>query len=403
MLIKSLPLILLASINTINVNSVNYGDFINPKEAEITSKIIYVDLSHNDKFLDSANTCIRFGDKNNPTQVNLIEVSDDIYKVETSIPLEVFKNETLGFEVYSFDLEYKSIWINGNNKLKEANYNYICLSEYIEDEDALIEGYGIYGDKVTHPEEATYETQRIWINDDIINSYKEITLAVGYSYQNKWNILLNKYSLLIPTTQRTYFYFDIPYEVNSIHFYRISNEDGHDYLIYQDYDVNGLTYGVCYYSGTSYEDFDSIKTTIVFDATADILKSVVEAYLTLGKDDSNGSTKSTITNIKTTWWDNKAASTDALKATKLLDYTGYAANNNSYVGLKKSVPYSVYEKWSGLTQNAGIASSNFNLFSKLTGSSLFPYAIIGGVSLVVVILVLILMIQNRKRHFLPFI
>ena len=76
-----------------------------------------------------------------------------------------------------------------------------------------------------------------------------------------------------------------------------------------------------------------------------MLAFVVEAYLTYGKSPSNGDVTYVIQSLYKTWFNNKSANKDEMKARKIYDYTGYAKNGNSYEGLTKDGLFSVNEKW----------------------------------------------------------
>ena len=168
----------------------------------------------------------------------------------------------------------------------------------------------------------------------------------------------------------------------------------HNYLIYQDTFISKLDYGVCYYVGiSSLEDFNNISTATVFSADANMLGLVVEAYLTYGKDDSNGSTKDTVTNLNNTWFVNKSATDAELKKQMIMDYNGYANNGNSYKGLKKEASYSVHEKWNTMKSHAGLRTG-FNFFKDLEA---LPIIIIAATSVSVIALAIVLMIIRDKR------
>ena len=64
---------------------------------------------------------------------------------------------------------------------------------------------------------------------------------------------------------------------------------------------------------TSLEDYSNINIGIVERADAVFLALVVEAYLTYGKSDSNGTTTSIVKSIFRTFFDKKSATKDELK------------------------------------------------------------------------------------------
>ena len=159
--------------------------------------------------------------------------------------------------------------------------------------------------------------------------------------------------------------------------------------------IESLKYGVCY----SYIN-DKYDTSIVYGADATLLSLVVEAYLTYGKSDSNGATKSTISNLNETWFKNKSATNDDLNNTKILDYSGYSKNNNSYEGLTKDTQYSVNEKWNTMLSGSG-ANQKEGLFKRLkdwlTNSSSVGYVLIGSVAVLTIAGVTIYLIIRKKK------
>ena len=133
------------------------------RETPVTSKTVYVDLSLNSKFLESAaNPYFHYGE----TNVSLVLDSNDIYHSEFQLPVEVF---TTGFELCSFSGLYKTDLIT-DSLLKEDRYNYICLATYVDGSNASIEGYGFYGEKVSNPD-PTYKTHRVWLNNNNSDFY----------------------------------------------------------------------------------------------------------------------------------------------------------------------------------------------------------------------------------------
>ena len=375
----------------------------------VENKTLYIDLSLNDKFLENAaNPYIKYNNGSDVTVSLLTNNKIHIYYTEKNIPIEVFNNEEYGFEIGAFNGEYKTSWISGgDNVLKENNYNYICLDHYVQDENAKIKGYGYFGNKDVNPG-ATYLTQRVWLNND--NTFLDNDIdnwgyenAVGYfDDKDNYHILVMS-SIINLHDNRTYYYADIPEYVSSIKFMRISKTDnGHNYLIYQNVDINYLSYGVCYFAGvTSYEDYLNITPSSVDGATAAMLHLVVEAYLTYGKSSSNGCSSLTVKNLFNTWFKNKSATKDELKNEKIPDYTGYSSNGNSYEGLTKNSYFSVNEKWNTMCSQAGIDPNTGNIrtftlswFDKDTTKMLL---IIGGVAVIVCGGAVALMIIRRKK------
>jgi hypothetical protein len=346
---------------------------------ETKNKTIYVDVSLNKKFKeDSSKPYIHY---NNGTDiyVYLLFSNSDIYYTKEKLPVDIFNNNEYGFEICSFEGAYVTEWIEGGNDspLIGENYNYICLDKYIEGDDSVIKGYGYYGDKTKNPD-ATYKTQRVWLENN--NNYfyqnddwgKHCVNAIGYSYDNKWNIILMP---SIDNGTDKLYYADIPFELSSIHFMRISQSDNHNYLIYQDVNIEQLTYGVCYRVGTnSYDDYKNIGTTAVLGAGAVLLGEVVSSYLTYGQAQSNGCVTSTVRSLFDTWFKNKSATEKELKEAKIKDYTGYNKKTGSYEGFEKNGVFSVNEKWNAMCGQAGIdpktGKARGSSWSWLNGSGL---------------------------------
>lgn len=221
------------------------------------------------------------------------------------------------------------------------------------------DGDFIYGEKIDNPG-ATYRTQRVWLNNENQYFYENdewgvpCKNAIRYSKDNIYYVIEME-SLINTSDAKTYYYADVPYQTTTVSFLRISGSTEHVYKIYNEANINRLTYGICYYAGTSsLEDYSNMRIAPVMNADANMLARVVESYLTYGKDDSNGTTKSTVKALYSTWFSNKKASKDELKNIKILDYTGYAANGNSYEGLEKNAYFSVNEKWNTMCSQVGI-------------------------------------------------
>ena len=375
----------------------------NPKED------VFVDLSLNERFMDdNANPYIHYLVDNEEVNVNLILQNDYVYKVESLIPKEVFSDENNGFEICSgLADEYKSIWISGNNLLKEDNYNYICVDTYVEGSDALVKGYGYYYGRKQNPG-ATYLTQRIWLKNDNTYFYEVDDWGsapinvVQYNVSGVYETLeMVKFSNAYDSS--TYYYADIPYDISSFSFLRMSNSNNHKYLIYQEMKINQITYGSCYYVPTSsYEDFYNISTDYVYGADAITLSLVVEAYLTYGKADSNGCNEFTVRNLFLTWFKNKSATKDDLKNVKYADYNGYNQQTGSYEGYSKTAYYSVNEKWNTMCSQAGINPDT----GEVRGMSLSWFdsdtfkllAVVGGTTLVIIGAVVVLIVIKKRKE-----
>lgn len=373
---------------------------------ETKDKTIYVDISLNNKFReDNSKPYIHY---NNGTDiyVDLLFSNNDIYYTKEKLPVDIFSNNEYGFEICSFEGTYVTEWIEGgnDNPLIGDNYNYICLDIYVEGDDGGIKGYGYYGDKTKNPE-ATYKTQRIWLENN--NSYfyesddwgKPCVNAIGYSFDNKWNIILMP---SIDNGTDKLYYADIPFELSSIHFMRISQSDNHNFLIYQDVNIEQLTYGICYRAGTnSYDDYKNIGITTVLGAGAVLLGEVVSSYLTYGQAQSNGCVTSTVRNLFDTWFKNKGATDKELKETKIKDYTGYAKNGNSYEGLEKNQDFSVNEKWIAMCNQANIDYKTGRIkgssWSWLDGYGL-PILVLASILVGGGVIALVVVLIKRKKE-----
>ena len=127
----------------------------------------------------------------------------------------------------------------------------------------------------------------------------------------------------------------------------------------------------------------------------------MESYLTFGKSPSNGCIETTIVNVFNTWFKNKSASKDDLKNAKILDYTGYAANGNSYEGLTKNATFSVNEKWNTMCSQASI-DPNTGLhrsvdLSWFKTNEFKGVLVIGGTALLVTGVLVVLLMMRKKR------
>lgn len=245
-------------------------------------------------------------------------------------------------------------------------------------------------DEITPNPGATYKTQRIWLSHHVEAPYENYT----YYQYNDLDYIIKMESIINVYDSSTYYYVDVPYQVTSIHFIEMSN----DYTVNRDITIDSLTYGTCY----TYDSNSGVTTTNIMGADATLLSLVVESYLTYGKDNSNGCTESTIKNLFNTWFRNKSASAEDLKSTKILDYTGYAANGNSYEGLEKNAYFSVNEKWNTMCSQVGIDPNtgesrgiDWSWFQSRTFKMIL---IIGGTSLVVVGGVVVLLIVRKRRR-----
>ena len=341
-------------------------------------KPLYIDLSKNSKFLeDGASPYIHY--ENN--DVNLELVSNDIYKTPDNIYVHG------NYEICAFGGAYKTVSIT------EEKYNYVYVNEYIEGEDASIKGYGYYLDKTPNPG-ATYRTQRVWLSCDVIEEDRNNVIMYSSSdtyVQIEMTQLINSYD------GKSYYYADIPFDISSISFLHVSNEENHNYLIHKEVKVNRLSYGTCYLLSE-----DGYANITVRNANATMLAYVSEAFLTYGKSDSNGTTLSTVKSLFSIWFNNKSASKDDLKNIKIWDYTGYAANGNSYEGLEKNQQFSVNEKWNtmcsqvGIDPNTGLERNNFLEWIK--EHKLIVIAIVGLTVIIVPGIVIIIVMKKKKER-----
>ena len=355
-----------------------------------SDKTIYVDISINESLKDN-DPYLHYVDGDNEKNINLILDDDYIYHTESNISFS-----GSGYYEICCSADFVTDHID-NTVLSKDNYNYVCVGQ-----NTNIQGYGYYGDRLVNPG-ATYKTQRVWLyntNTDFTTNDDwggKRAITIGYYYDGKWNVIempkvVNTYD------EKVYYYADIPASVTSVSFMLSSNSDGHKYLNYKDYVVKQLSYGVCYAIG----DGIDISTISVEGADATLLSMVVESYLTLNKDISNGAYSATVKNLFTTWFEHKSATVNDLKNQKILDYIGYASNGNSYEGLEKTTFFSVNEKWNTMCNQAGIdpktgmaRAINFSWFEGNTGCFII---FVGGTALVVSLITIAAIIIKKKKN-----
>lgn len=361
------------------------------RESPVTSKTVYVDLSLNSKFLENgANPYFRYDE----TNVSLVLDNSDIYHSESQLPIDVF---TTGFELCSFSGTYKTDLIT-DSFLKEDRYNYICLASYVDGSNASIEGYGFYGEKVENPG-ATYKTHRVWLNNNNSDFYNndswdsKCNNAVMYYSLDKWNLIVSP-SITNTKDGMNYYYVDLPVDVKSFYFVKLSSKEKHNYLVYNSFYIEQASYGVCYFNNTA--DLSNITTQFVMSADATMLAFVVEAYLTYGTNPSNGAVKTTIQSVFSYWFKNKAATDSELKNTKILDYTGYTKNGNSYEGLEKNAQFSVNEKWNTICSQVGIDPKTGNDRASFNMNTTLIVVVVSVAVGAVVIFGIILFIKKRR-------
>ncbi len=340
--------------------------FPTTKEEKIESKTIYFDFSLNEQFRSLGINSIFHYNNGQDINIEMINVGNDIFSVSKPIPIEVFENPDYGFELFLSghdEPEYKTIWMSGGNNLSKQNYNYISILGNNDKQNASLGGFGFFGTKYEQ-KGSTYQTQRIWLsnNNELFyssdNWNSPCQNAIGFFFNGQWQMtemvrFENTHSLF------NLYYADIPYEVISISFLRLSSCADHNFTIYQESPIDSLTYGICYEVGTtSLDDSFSVVNKTINGATANLLSYVLEAYLTFGAAKSNCSVQSTVYNIFNTWIAQKQATEEEMINTKILDYSNYAKNGNSYIGLSKDSYYSLKEKWNGMCKNAKLNPSN---------------------------------------------
>lgn len=331
-------------------------------------------------------------------------IYDCIYKTDSKLPPEVLAYAEAHITVHAYlgEDELFALELLHHPFGTQAQYDYVCI-----DRDGGL-SYGHYGEVQENPG-ATYETQRVFLVNDNPYFYDEdewgnpCVNAVGYYAEDSYRVTAMTF---IPSSKngRKYYYADIPYQVGAAQFLRLPGTVGHQYAFYQTADVYSLASGVCYFAGvTSAEEYSKVSVGGVLEADAAMLGTVVESYLTYGKDDSNGCTKLTVSNLFSTWFENKSATNEDLKTAKILDYTGYSANGNSYEGLTKNAQFSVNEKWNTMCSQAGIDPKTGKergwFFSFLDISN--PILLIGvviGLSLVISLIVMFVLLARKKRR-----
>lgn len=369
-------------------------------------KDLYVDLSlRASTLVEGSDYCLTYIAGEIQYPIALSPLADGIYKTEEKLEPTVLALSNAHFTVRAY-LDETELFAAElvDHPFYSAQYDYVCL-----DAEGGVEGYGHYGGPKENPG-ATYETQRIFLYNGNQYFYGEdawgtpCVNAVGYFDQDKSFVAVKMAAIANAQTELTYHYADIPYDVSSVYFLRLSASEGHSYLHYLATPIEALTYGVCYFAGTSeYRAFKTIVTSAVHGASAGLLGAVVESYLTYGKADSNGATTSTVSNIFSTWFENKSATNEDLKATKIADYTGYSGNGNSYEGLTKNGWFSVNEKWNTMCSQAGIdpktgkARSNFLSFFDIS-NPIFLVILIVGSGLLISVLVMLYLLKRRKAR-----
>ncbi len=326
-------------------------------------KTLYVDLSlsfEQDNLTEGY--AFQYEDPNKEVvKVPLAYIDNGIFQTSEEIPL--FNGSSPNrFGIYQEDNGTLVIdsWFSDWSPLLKDNYNYVCLDLDSSSEEAV--GFGYYGNKIKDNLDATAATQRVWLRNEN-QAFYDLD-PWGFSYQNVVYYEYGEddygYTIMAKTTttfdNRNYYYVDIPKEVRNISFLRMPSNESHNFIIDSEAPIVMATYGLCYEANPMIDmDWNEINTVNVSDADAYLLGKVVEAYLTYGKEASNGADSTTISNLFNTWFKNKSASSEDLKNVKILDYGGDAYINGEYnPSVPKSGTYSVNEKWNAICSKAGI-------------------------------------------------
>ena len=308
--------------------------------AEAT-KTIYVDLSECiETNYDELSVTLQLVEEGG-WEISLSHLDGGIFASSAPVEIAAFPKtpETYQFTWAVNEAEY-IVTFEGVMPLYEETNNYVCLSEYREENPKPIKGFGYYGTRKKNPG-ATCLTQRVWLYDTDIEYAGDY--AVGYIKEGALQLvdmetMVNSYGRLV------YRFADIPYELTEAYFIKLSGFCA-DFCV-----KTPLVYGACF----SIRD-SALTTGIVDGADAGLLGIVVEAYLTYGSSPSNGSVGSTISTVFQTFFKNKSASTEDMKTIKILDYGGGSYKDGGYnPDVPKSAYFSVNEKWNTLCSNAGV-------------------------------------------------
>lgn len=342
-----------------------------------TTKTIYVDLSECiETNYEELNLTFQLVEEGG-WEIGLSHLNGGIFASSTPVEAASFPKtiETYQFSWTINETQY-IVTFEGVMALCEETNNYVCLSEYREDNPKPIKGFGYYGARKKNPG-ATCLTQRVWLYDadlEYVGDY-----AVGYIKEGTLQ-LVNMETTVNSFGRLTYRFADIPYELSEAYFIKLSGFCA-DFCV-----KTPLIYGSCF----SIRD-SSLTTGIVDGADAGLLGMVVEAYLTYGSSPSNGSVGSTISMVFQTFFKNKSASAEDMKATKILDYSGGSYKEGRYdPDAPKSAYYSVNEKWNTLCSNAGIdpktgEARGWNLDLGFSGDMKKSLLIAGGTFFIIIV------------------
>ena len=306
-----------------------------------TAKTIYVDLSECiETNYEELNVTFQLVEEGG-WEISLSHLDGGVFA--SSEPVEV-ASFPKAIETYQFSWKIDEtqyiVTFEGVMPLYEETNNYVCLSEYREDNPEPIKGFGYYGARKKNPG-ATCLTQRVWLYDADLEYAGDYT--VGYIREGVLQ-LVNMDTTVNSFDRLVYRYADIPYELTDAYFIKLGR------FCIDSCAKTPLIYGTCFNLRDS-----SLTMGIVDGADAGLLGMVVEAYLTYGSSPSNGSVGSTISAVFQTFFKNKSASAEDMKATKILDYGGGSYKEGRYYpDVPKSAYFSVNEKWNTLCSNAGV-------------------------------------------------
>ena len=355
-----------------------------------TTKTIYVDLSEcietNYEELNVTFQLIKEGG----WEISLSHLDSGIFASSTPVEAASFPKtiETYQFS-WTIDETQYIVTFEDVMPLYEETNNYVCLSEYREDNPKPIKGFGYHGTRKKNPG-ASCLTQRVWLYDadlEYAGGY-----AVGYIKEGVLQ-LVNMETTINSFDRLAYRFADIPYELAEAYFIKLSGFCA-DFCV-----KTPLVYGSCF----NIRDF-SLATGIVNGADAGLLGRVVEAYLTYGSSPSNGSVGSTISVVFQTFFKNKSASSEDMKATKILDYGGGSYKEGRYVpDVPKSAYYSVNEKWNTLCSLAGVdpktgEARGWSLDLGFSGDMKKSLLIAGGTLFVIIIAGSAYLIWKRRKR-----
>lgn len=374
---RTWALSLVACAGTLSLISFLTPDSQITSAAVETVKTIYVDLSECiETNYEELNVTFQLVEEGG-WEISLSHLDGGIFASSTPVEVASFSKtiETYQFS-WAIDETQYIVTFEGVMPLYEETNNYVCLSEYREDNPEPIKGFGYYGTRKKNPG-ATCLTQRVWLYDadsEYMGGY-----AVGYIKEGVLQ-LANMETTVNSFDRFVYRFADIPYELTEAYFIKLSG-------FCTDFCAKTpLIYGSCFKIRDS-----SLTTGIVDGAGAGLLGMVVEAYLTYGSSPSNGSVGSTISTVFQTFFKNKSASSEDMKETKILDYGGGSYKEGRYdPDVPKSTYYTVNEKWNTLCSQAGIdpktgEARGWSLVLGFSGDMKKSLLIVGGTLFVIIV------------------